>query len=113
MQDEWKQIGPVRQQLSAALFERFRAPANRFFERHKQFRRRARNSATSCWAGCATLCEAAEALADSTDWEVTVAEIKRLQAEAQDVWGAPRAPRAAPSGERGRPRRCATIPGRV
>src|SRR5262249_10288758 len=29
MQAEWKQIGPVRQKLSAALFERFRAPANR------------------------------------------------------------------------------------
>ena len=38
MQDEWKQIGPVRQPPSAPLFERFRAPANRFFERHKQFR---------------------------------------------------------------------------
>jgi hypothetical protein len=96
MQDEWKQIGPVRQQLSAALFERFRAPANRFFERHKQFRLARKEQRDEMLSQMRTLCEAAEALADSTDWDVTAAEIKRLQVGAQDVWGRRRAPVSRP-----------------
>jgi len=91
MQDEWKQIGPVRQQLSAALFARFRAPANHFFERHKQFRLARKEQRAEMLSQMRTLCEAAEAVADSTDWDVAAAEIKRLQLGAQEVWGRRRA----------------------
>lgn len=92
MQDEWKQIGPVRQPLSAPLFERFRAPANRFFERHKQFRLARKEQRDELVSQMRRLCEAAEALADSTDRDATAAEIKRLQLGAQEVWGRRRAP---------------------
>ena len=92
MQEEWKQIGPVRQQLSAALFERFRAPANRFFERYKQFRHARKEQRDEMLSQMRALCEAAEALADSTDWDVTAAEIKRLERGAQELWGHRRAP---------------------
>ncbi len=92
MQAEWKQIGPVRKQLAAAFFERFRAPANRFFERRKEFLLAGKERREEMVGQMRRLCEAAEALADSTDWEVTAAEIKRLQGEAQDVWGRRRAP---------------------
>ncbi|MFI5365750.1 MAG: DUF349 domain-containing protein [Candidatus Binatia bacterium] len=92
MQDEWKQIGPVRQQLSAGLFERFRAPANRFFERHKQFRLARKEQRDEVLSQMRALCEAAEAVADSTDWDVTAAEIQRLQRGAEEVWGRGRAP---------------------
>jgi len=44
---------PVRERVSAALFERFRAPANRFFERRQEFLPPARNDDKRCWAGCA------------------------------------------------------------
>jgi hypothetical protein len=87
MQDEWKEIGPVRQQQSAALFERFRAPANRFFERHKQFRLARKAQRDELLSQMRTLCEAAEAVADSTDWDATAAEIKRLQLGASEVRG--------------------------
>lgn len=92
MQEEWKQIGPVRQQLSAALFERFRAPANKFFERHKQFRDARKEQREETLGRMRSLCEAAEALADSTDWDATDVELKRLQAEARDVWQQVRRP---------------------
>jgi hypothetical protein len=92
LQAEWKEIGPVRQQLSEALFERFRAPANRFFERRQQFLLARKEQREELLGRMRTLCEAAEALADSTDWEATAAEIKRLQGEARDVWRRRRAP---------------------
>jgi hypothetical protein len=86
IQGEWKQIGPVRQKLSAALFDRFRAPANRFFERQKQFRLARKEQREEILSRMRTLCEAAEALADSTEWDATAAEFKRLQLGAQEVW---------------------------
>ena len=92
LQAEWKQIGPVRAQIAAALFERFRAPANHFFERRKEFLRAGKERRQEMLGRLRTLCEAAEALAASTDWEVTAAEFKRLQAQAQDVWGRRRPP---------------------
>ena len=92
MQDEWKQIGPVRQQLSAALFARFRAPANHFFERHKQWRLARKEQRNEMLSRMRTLCEAAEALAESTDWDSAGAEMKRLQLAAQEVWGRRLAP---------------------
>ena len=81
MQAEWKQIGPVRQQVSAALWERFRAPAARFFERRKAYLLARKQRREEIVGQKRALCEAVEGLADSTDWEVTAAEIKRLQTE--------------------------------
>ena len=92
MQAEWKEIGPVREHLSPALFARFRAPANHFFERRKQFLLAGKERREEMLGRQRRLCEAAEALADSTDWDVTLAELKRLQAEAQDVWRRRRTP---------------------
>jgi phage host-nuclease inhibitor protein Gam len=86
MQAEWKRVGPVRQQVSAALFERFRAPANRFFERRAQFLLARKQRNEEVLGRMRALCEGAEALADSTDWEATAAEVKRLQADARRVW---------------------------
>jgi hypothetical protein len=93
MQEEWKQIGPVRQRLSTPLFERFRAPVNLFFERQKEFRQARKEQRDEMLSRMRALCEAAEALADSTDWEATATEIKRLQLRAQEIW---RAGRPAP-----------------
>lgn len=87
MQEEWKRIGPVRQKLSAALFERFRAPANRFFERQKEFHQARKEKRNEMLGRMRALCEAAEGLVESTDWDTTAAEIKRLQLQARDVWG--------------------------
>lgn len=92
MQAEWKQIGPVRQKISAALFERFRAPANRFFERRQAYLLARKERRKEMLGQMRTLCETAEGLADSTDWDVAAAEIKQLQAAALGVWGVRSAP---------------------
>lgn len=93
MQEEWKQIGPVRQKLSASLFDRFRAPANRFFARQKEFHQARKAQRDELLSRMRALCEETEALADSTDWDVTAEQIKRLQARAQEIWGRGRPPR--------------------
>lgn len=81
MQAEWKQIGPVRKKVSAELTERFRAPANRFFERRKEQMLVRKQRRDEMDERRRTLCEAAEGLADSTDWDATAVEMRRLQAE--------------------------------
>jgi len=60
MQAEWKQIGPVRERVSAALFERFRLPASRFFERRKQFLLSRKEQRQELLGRLRTMCEAAE-----------------------------------------------------
>jgi hypothetical protein len=81
LQAEWKQIGPVPRAQSRRIWNRFRKPCDRFFTRWQEHRtQRSRE-----WGENLTLkealCEKAEALMDSTDWENTAGELKRLQAE--------------------------------
>ncbi|MBI3491001.1 MAG: DUF349 domain-containing protein, partial [Acidobacteria bacterium] len=81
LQAEWKTIGPVTRGQEKAIWERFRVPCDRFFSRrHADLARR-----KSAWAENLTkkeaLCVKVEAIADSTEWEATANDIKRLQAE--------------------------------
>ncbi len=81
MQAEWKTIGPVSRGREKAVWDRFRAACDRFFtRRHEDLVAR-----KGLWADNLAKKEAlwvrAEALAESTDWEQSAAEIRRLQAE--------------------------------
>jgi DNA polymerase III psi subunit len=90
LQAEWKQIGPVLQRHSKPLWARFRAPCNRFFERREAQREALGKQRETNAAAKVALCEMAEALADSTDWDEAAAEIKRLQAEWKQIGPVPR-----------------------
>lgn len=81
LQAEWKEIGPVPQRASAPLFERFRAPANAYFERREAVMRERREHFQERLAQMEALRDGAEQWADSTDWDAAVGEFKRLQAE--------------------------------
>lgn len=85
LQSEWKQIGPVRQRLSDALYERFRAPANRFFEQRKVDLQARKERRGERLGELQTLCEQAEAIADSSDWQSAFHEMRRLQAATQKL----------------------------
>jgi CBS domain-containing protein len=81
LQTEWKSIGAISGGREKAVWERFRNACDRFFtRRHEDLVRR-----KAAWAENLTRKEAlaarAEALAESTDWDRSSAEIKRLQAE--------------------------------
>jgi hypothetical protein len=81
MQAEWKTIGPVPRGREKAVWDRFRAACDRFFtRRHEDLVAR-----KAMWAGNLAKKEAlaarAEALIESTDWEQTATELRRMQAE--------------------------------
>ena len=81
LQAEWKTIGPVSRGREKAVWDRFRAACDRFFtRRHEDLVAR-----KGLWAENLAKKEAlsvrAEALVESTDWEQTSAELRRLQAE--------------------------------
>ncbi|HEY7473909.1 MAG TPA: DUF349 domain-containing protein [Vicinamibacterales bacterium] len=81
LQAEWQTIGPVPHEHSKAIWQRFRSACNRFFtRRHDDLAKR-----KEIWAGNqakkVALCERAEALAESTEWDAAAAELRRLQNE--------------------------------
>ena len=81
LQAEWKTIGAVPRGRERAIWERFRTGCDRFFtRRHEDLAQR-----KTIWgenlARKVALCEQAEALVQSTDWEQTAGAIKRLQVE--------------------------------
>ena len=81
LQAEWKTIGPVTRGQEKAIWERFRAACDRFFTRRQDDLAKRKALWAENFARKEALCIAVEALAGSTDWEVTSAEIRRLQNE--------------------------------
>jgi len=81
LQAEWKTIGPVTRGSEKAVWERFRSACDRFFTRRQEDLKRRKEEWSGNLARKEVLCEQAEALAESTDWENAAAQVKRLQAE--------------------------------
>jgi hypothetical protein len=81
LQAEWKTVGPVSRGQEKAIWERFRIACDRFFtRRHEDLAQRKALWAEN-FAKKDALCQRAEALSESTDWDATAAELRRLQAE--------------------------------
>jgi Domain of Unknown Function (DUF349) len=81
LQAEWKTLGPVTRGQEKSIWERFRAACDRFFTRRQEDLAKRKAVWTENFARKEALCVAVEALAASTDWDRTSAEIRRLQAE--------------------------------
>ena len=81
LQKAWEDSGPVPGDAARNVAQRFRAACNTFFTR----RRDALSSKKKEWnenlARKAALCERAEQLTESTEWDATASELKKLQAE--------------------------------
>ena len=81
LQSRWKQVGPAPQKKSKELWESFKAATDKAYERVKA----GRDAEKEKWAVSAAakeqLIAAAEALADSSDWEGTAQQLKGLQAQ--------------------------------
>ncbi|MCC6763907.1 MAG: DUF349 domain-containing protein, partial [Deltaproteobacteria bacterium] len=81
LQKAWEDTGPAPREAGRELARRFRAACNTFFTG----RRGALSSQKKEWgenlARREALCERAEQLAASTDWDATASELKKLQAE--------------------------------
>jgi len=90
LQAEWKTIGPVPQERSQELWQRFRKAGNTFFERLQEHRKETSQGSEENLHLKEALCVRAEELSQSTDWKGTAEAIKALQAEWKAVGPAPR-----------------------
>jgi hypothetical protein len=90
IQARWKKLGPVPPESSDAVWKRFRAACDRFFDRRKESFRQLKSERDENLTRKEALCERAESMMMSTDWERTANEIKSLQAQWRDVGAVPR-----------------------
>jgi hypothetical protein len=85
LQTEWKTIGPVSRGQEKAIWDRFRSACDRFFTRRHEDLAKLKIMWAENLRRKEELCVKAETLAESVQWEVAAAEIKRLQAEWKTV----------------------------
>ena len=85
LQEEWKAIGPVPHKDAKAVWHRFRTACNAFFTRRHDDLVQRKEEWIANLAKKEALCQQAETLAESTDWEQTAVAIKQLQAEWKTV----------------------------
>lgn len=90
LQNEWKDVGPVPQKKSQELWNQFKTTCDQVYERIKSSRARLAGEQAENLKRKEALCEKVEALAESTDWDATADEIKRLQREWKDIGPVPR-----------------------
>ena len=85
LQEEWKKVGPTAHGPGKTAWERFRKACDHFFTRRESDLKLRKDDWAANEASKQTLCERAEALALSSDWDAAAAEIKKLQAEWKTV----------------------------
>lgn len=78
-QNEWKTIGFTPKKVNAQIFERFRAACDRIFQRKAEYFKQQRETWSANLEAKTKLCEAAEALQESTDWGATTNKFVELQ----------------------------------
>jgi hypothetical protein len=81
LQTRWKQVAAAPRVQGEALWRRFKAAQDEVYGRTEAFFAAQNQERAANLARKQELCAKAEALADSTDWVKTAAEIQRLQAE--------------------------------
>ena len=84
IQESWKAIGMVPKESLNALIDRFKAASNAFFAQYKESIKQEDHNREANLEKKLKLCEEAEALKESTDWNATSNKLKQLQ----DAWKA-------------------------
>ncbi len=90
LQREWKAIGPVPRKKSDAIWKRFRGACDRFFERRKPHLEELLAEREANLKVKLAMCEKAEELAASEDWQETSVELRELQREWRNAGPVPR-----------------------
>jgi hypothetical protein len=81
LQKAWEDTASVPGDQARNLAQRFRAACNTFFTRRREDLSSRRVEWAENLARKEALCEQAEQLAESTDWDTTASELRKLQAE--------------------------------
>ena len=90
LQERWKGIGPVPRKEADAIWTRFRAACDHFFERRKVWQKQEDAKRAENLKAKEALCARAEELSQSTEWESTSNAFKALQAEWKAIGPVPR-----------------------
>jgi len=90
LQSRWKTVGPVPQKKSKELWDQFKSVCDQVYGKVKTGRDAEKERWAQSAAGKEQLIAAAEALADSTDWETTAAQLKALQQQWKESGPLPR-----------------------
>lgn len=81
LQQKWRTIGFTPKKHNTKIFERFRAACDVFFTKKTEFYKAIKAEMEKNLEKKRALCEKAEALKDSTDWEGTTEKLIALQKE--------------------------------
>ena len=81
LQEKWKAIGMIPKESVQPMWERFRAAENAFFAKHKEFVKQEDVVREENYQKKVALCEKAEALSASSDWNAASKEFRTLQEE--------------------------------
>lgn len=89
-QEKWKTLGFASRKTNNALFARFRACCDAFFNAKAEFFRTMKDELAANLAAKTALCEQAEALKDSTDWKATADRLAELQKQWKTIGAVPK-----------------------
>jgi Domain of Unknown Function (DUF349) len=90
LQGRWKEIGSLPQRRSKEMWEQFKASCDQVYDKVKGVRAVEQAAFAEVIAAKEKLINAAEELADSTDWQATAAKLKELQNEWKTTGHLPR-----------------------
>lgn len=90
LQAKWKTIGYAPQKMNNKVFDRFRKACDIFFETKAKFFKEIKKTMNENLAKKRALCEQAEAIKDSTDWEETAEKLIQLQKDWKTIGPVPR-----------------------
>jgi hypothetical protein len=89
IQDEWEKIGPAPREVAKDLNKQFWTNFKAFFANKTVFFEKIEKERNNNLQKKVALCEKAEAIKDSTDWETAAEEIKKLQSAWKEIGPVP------------------------
>jgi hypothetical protein len=89
LQEEWKEIGPAPKEVNSELWKAYRNVGNAFFGKKAEFFRQLDEKRNDNLNKKRELCEKAEAMAESGEFEKTARELRMLQEEWKNIGPVP------------------------
>lgn len=88
-QEQWRQIGYVPKKFNTKVYDRYRAACDFFFRHKSEFFKSKYDEMESNYKKKLELCERAEALKDSIDWQKTSQEMINIQKDWKSIGAIP------------------------
>ncbi len=77
--NDWKKAGPIPESISDQIWKRFREAMNQFYDNKKEYFNRFNKDKEDNYQRKIAICEKAETLSESSDYEKTAAQLIQLQ----------------------------------